>query len=414
MLIAGCGPAGAELARLLARRGVAVLLVEALPDLARAAFSSAAVPLAALEHFELPAQVVAQRWSGWRLLGPGPANRRWSSGDGRPLGAVLDFAALRRWLAAQAEGFGAQIALGWRALAVQQPERGEGAGEVRTRLRGPGGQEHWVHSRWVVDATGQRRALLGDPPAGGADPLVSGLGAEWLLELPLERWRAWGDQLSFLLGSDWMPQGYGWVFPMQPGQLKLGVCRLNGGGGPGRGPGNGPSGGPGGRQEPLAPWLAAALARTDLAGARVLDRHGGLIRSTVRRREPHQRGRLIGLGDAVSTANLLGGEGIRHAMASARVLAPLLLEALAGEPRQLAAYPRQLRRRLGWRWSLSGRLARRTWLGLDGPAADRRLERLLAGLEQEQSAEDLAALLFDYRFERYGLRALPYLLGWRS
>jgi len=23
------------------------------------------------------------------------------------------------------------------------------------------------------------------------------------------------------------------------------------------------------------------------------------------------------------------------------------------------------------------------------------------------------ALLFDYRFERYGVRALPYLLGWR-
>jgi hypothetical protein len=29
------------------------------------------------------------------------------------------------------------------------------------------------------------------------------------------------------------------------------------------------------------------------------------------------------------------------------------------------------------------------------------------------NAEDLAALLFNYRFERYGLRALPYALGWR-
>ena len=45
--------------------------------------------------------------------------------------------------------------------------------------------------------------------------------------------------------------------------------------------------------------------------------------------------------------------------------------------------------------------------------ADRRLERLLAGLEQHRQAEDLSALLFDYRFERYGLRALPYLLGLR-
>ena len=57
-------------------------------------------------------------------------------------------------------------------------------------------------------------------------------------------------------------------------------------------------------------------------------------------------------------------------------------------------------------------MAERTWLGLRSPAADRRLERLLGGLEA-CNAEDLSALLFNYRFERYGLRALPYALGWR-
>jgi flavin-dependent dehydrogenase len=127
---------------------------------------------------------------------------------------------------------------------------------------------------------------------------------------------------------------------------------------------------------------------------------------------------LIGLGDAVSTANLLGGEGIRHALASSRVLAPLLLESLDHQgdgPTQstpLGRYPAKLRDALGWRWSLSGRLARRTWLGLNGPGADQRLDRLLTSLEGGR-AEDLSALLFGYRFERYGLRAMPYLLGWR-
>jgi flavin-dependent dehydrogenase len=151
----------------------------------------------------------------------------------------------------------------------------------------------------------------------------------------------------------------------------------------------------------------------NLNDAVVLDRHGGLIRSTIRRREPHQRGCLLGLGDAVSTGNLLGGEGIRHAMASSEVLAPLLLEALAGKDQALRRYAPKLRRRLGWRWSLSGRLARRTWLSLRGERGDNRLQRLLQGLDAESSAEDLSALLFQYRFERYGLKALPYLLGWR-
>jgi len=194
------------------------------------------------------------------------------------------------------------------------------------------------------------------------------------------------------------------VFPMQAGRLKVGVCRLQD---------------PRRPQPPLGPLLQTILARCGLAGAEVLDRHGGLILSTIGRQEPHRRGRLIGLGDAVSTANLLGGEGIRHALLSARVLAPQLLAALAPGIQDRAAaqaldtYPRQLRQALGWRWGLSGRLARRTWLGLDSPAADRRLERLLKGLAQHNQAEDLSALLFDYRFERYGVRALPYLLGLR-
>jgi flavin-dependent dehydrogenase len=202
-----------------------------------------------------------------------------------------------------------------------------------------------------------------------------------------------------MLGSRWVPQGYGWVFPMEPGRLKVGVCRLHDSGR---------------SQPPLQQLQLQLLDRLGLTGDTVVDRHGGLIRSTIRRREAHQRGALMGLGDAVSTGNLLGGEGIRHALTSADVLAPLLLGALAGRGRPLASYPKRLRQKLGWRWSLSGRLAQRTWLGLSGEPADRRLERLLEGLQTTASADALSQLLFDYRFERYGLRALPYLLGWAS
>jgi signal transduction histidine kinase len=122
------------------------------------------------------------------------------------------------------------------------------------------------------------------------------------------------------------------------------------------------------------------------------------------------------LDNTLAAANLLGGEGIRHALTSSRVLAPLLLEELRGKDkgsgRFLDRYPKELRRALGWRWSLSGRLARRTWLGLHGAAADRRLGSLLSSLEEE-NASALSNLLFGYRFERYGVRAIPYLLGLR-
>jgi flavin-dependent dehydrogenase len=393
VLVVGAGPAGGDLARRLASAGVSVLLVDQLPDLSQAAFSSAALPFSALAAHGLPATVVAHRWSRWQLHGPGGRCRQWQ-GDS-PLGVVLDFAALRRWLADEAVRWGARLQLGWRAL----DSRSQPDGTHITRLRDRHGVVHHCRSRWVIDASGQGRALLGDPPA---EDLVSGVGVEWLLEVDPATWERWRDRLSFCLGTDWVPQGYGWIFPMQPGLLKVGVCRLQD---------------PGRRQPALAPLLQGLIDRLLVVRSgesrRVLDRHGGLIRSSIRRREPHGRGRLIGLGDAVSTANLLGGEGIRHALTSSQVLAPLLLQAVA-EDREVPVntYARQLRRCLGPRWSLSGRLARRTWLGLRDGRGDQHLERLLGGLEG-CSAEDLSALLFAYRFERYGLRALPYLLGWR-
>jgi len=391
VLVVGAGPSGAELARLLAQAGVDVLLVDRLKHLGQAAFSSAALPLEALERFGLPSDVVAARWSGWQLVGPGEQRRLWNSYQ--PLGAVLDFGALRQWLAGQAQAWGASLRLGVTALSWHHDAAG-----VCTVVRDADGRRRMLRSRWLVDASGEGRALIGEQ-ATAADPLVAGMGVEWLLQVDPEQHRLWADRLSFFLGSDWVRQGYGWVFPMAPGQLKVGVCRLVDSSRP---------------QPALGLELGALLERCGLGQTRVLDRHGGRIRSTVRRREQHRVGRLIGLGDAVSTANLLGGEGIRHALASARVLAPLLLEALATADctDSLDLYPRLLRRELGWRWSLSGRLARRTWLGLAGARADARLERLLAGL-QTRRAEDLSALLFDYRFERYGLKALPYLLGWR-
>nr|WP_242036268.1 NAD(P)/FAD-dependent oxidoreductase [Cyanobium sp. FACHB-13342] len=391
-MVVGAGPAGAELARLLALAGVDVLLVDRLSDLRQAAFSSAALPLDAVERYGLPPQVVAARWSGWQLVGPGDQRRHWSAAQ--PLGAVLDFGALRQWLADQALGWGARLQLGVTALGWQM----EPSGTCLTQVRDASGVRHQIRSRWVVDASGEGRALIGEPPCQN-DPLVAGVGVEWLLQVSPEVSAAWADRLSFFLGSHWVQQGYGWVFPMAPGRLKVGVCRLHD---------------PRRDQSALGQELGALLQRSGLEGALVLDRHGGRIRSTVRRRERHRQGPLIGLGDAVSTANLLGGEGIRHALASARVLAPLLLQALAHpqDTAQLDRYPALLRRELGWRWSLSGRLARRTWLGLASERGDRRLERLLQGLHTRK-AEDLSALLFHYRFERYGLKALPYLLGWR-
>ena len=73
-------------------------------------------------------------------------------------------------------------------------------------------------------------------------------------------------------------------------------------------------------------------------------------------------------------------------------------------------YQELIKTRRSWRWLVSGRLARRTWWGLDNSRADRRLERLIHGLSATAEASALSELLFSYNFERYGFRLLPYLL----
>jgi len=53
-------------------------------------------------------------------------------------------------------------------------------------------------------------------PAADADPLVCVSGPNSLMESSAEHLAAWVERLSFFLGSDWMPQGYG-----------CGVCRCS-------------------------------------------------------------------------------------------------------------------------------------------------------------------------------------------
>ena len=101
VVVVGAGPAGAELARCLAQAGVSVCLIDRLPHMAKAAFSSAALPLASIDRFGLPAELLAARWCGWQLLSPNGEWHHWQ--QSQALGAVLDFAALRQWLTAQSE-----------------------------------------------------------------------------------------------------------------------------------------------------------------------------------------------------------------------------------------------------------------------------------------------------------------------
>ena len=163
--------------------------------------------------------------------------------------------------------------------------------------------------------------------------------------------------------------------------------------------------------------LRRLVSEYGLSNLDILERHGGSINSSLKRHENHIYGRIIGVGDTISTANLLGGEGIRYALSSAEILSKLLQRLNANSCDDFNSrylnkyYSQKISQHLGWRWLISNRIYQKSWMGLSDEKADKRLLRLINGLASKASAEGISALLFDYKFESYGFRLLPYLFG---
>ncbi|KGG12491.1 MULTISPECIES: NAD(P)/FAD-dependent oxidoreductase [Prochlorococcus] len=396
VLIAGAGPAGSTLANILSDFGLNVILVERLDDPAKNAFSSAAIPISAVNENLIPHKAISSYWSNWHIYGPDAQCFQWSSVDN--LGVVLDFAKYRQYLWEKAEQSGVNLLLGWKVLKVISFES-----HASVFLVSKNGVKKTLKVNIVIDATGYKRSLLG-VNHDKRDQLLAGNGIEWILQCSKQSFKKWGSSLSFFIGSQWIKHGYGWIFPMSNNRIKIGVCQLP----------------PYNNMGSNLSQLRSLLKANSLNDMPILDKHGGIIRSTIMRSEVHFQGRVLGVGDAISTSNLLGGEGIRHAITSANILSRILIDFCKGnefnsinEFYKLSKYQHDLNRKFGWRWIISNKIAKKTWWGLSDKKADKRIIKILHGLYKKANAEDISNVLFEYKFGRFGLRLIPYLFGLR-
>ena len=136
--------------------------------------------------------------------------------------------------------------------------------------------------------------------------------------------------------------------------------------------------------------------------APVLDVHGGVLRYAQGLRDPYAAGGLLAVGDAVSTLNPLGGEGIRHALEGVEIALPFLLAELESPGRGFPGYARAMRRRFRRTWRWSEELATRRYLE-DG---DDRLDRMVRFLSR-QDRDFVVDVLFGYNFARAARAAGP-------
>ena len=110
IVVIGAGLAWCQCARSLAQLGYKILLVEQHKTFEKNDFSSAATPQKTLEKFKLPETVVGSYWQKISIITTN-INHTWVSP--KTLGAVLNFAKLREFLAAEVESYNGKVWMGY-------------------------------------------------------------------------------------------------------------------------------------------------------------------------------------------------------------------------------------------------------------------------------------------------------------
>ncbi len=384
VVIIGAGPAGGQCARELAQAGKKILIAERAHDFHQNNFSSAGSVLETLRDFQLPNSVIGGRWKSIRFV---TASQEYAWTAQKPRGIVFDFAALRQFLIDEAKKNGAQVHMGcqfqkrWydqeQKLHVQLMKN-KTSFEVITRV--------------LVDATGPARAVMYEP--GQTHPQWSSTpGAEYLIRVKTSKTKRFIDPsaLYIFISNTWAPAGYSWIFPMQEGIFKFGVGanaqRYNAQ-----------------AKEPMSSYIDLLLKEyIGEGGYEILDKHGGIVRGTRNRDDKYVDGKVIAIGDTVSTIYPIAGEGVRHALHSGRIGAESIIQYLDGKKSDLVHYEAAMKRYLSWKWWIGEQFMQYFHRTTD---AQNNFDPWLRAL-RKLSLEEFVDVLFFYRFEKLIKVLLP-------
>ncbi|MBO0352351.1 NAD(P)/FAD-dependent oxidoreductase [Phormidium pseudopriestleyi FRX01] len=377
VIIVGAGPAGGHCARQLAGSGIHVLLVEQHETFAANNFSSAATPMETLAKYELPESIVGSFWQNLAIIST-HVQKRWESST--PLGAVLNFAKLREFLAGEVTRNGGEVWLGHRYLTHSSQK-----GETVVMLKPKGKEEAVaVQTRVLVDATGAARSLM-YPHRQNRPAFFTGIGIEYLITVDELTYQSCAESLMFFIGHRWMPQGYSWIFPMEPNILKVGAARYQG-------------------QHQILDDRCPAIKQSiellikeylQIDDYHRLETHGSNLQYNRGLQDIYYRDNLIAIGDAVSAVNYLGGEGIRHGMETAQIAGDYIQDYLADRRGDFAEYQHHLHQQFKRSWDISERSAKKVYLDY----SDRMIDKGLAYLGTLELSE-VIDLVFYYRFEK--------------
>ncbi|PSF35185.1 NAD(P)/FAD-dependent oxidoreductase [Aphanothece hegewaldii CCALA 016] len=376
VVVVGAGPAGGHCARLLAKLGYLVLLVEQHEDFQNNNFSSAASPLETLQNYNLPESVVSRYWQNIEIISTN-IYRSWQAKQ--PLGVVFDFAKLRAFLAQDVANNGGIVWLGCRYL-----KYGNEDGKITVYLHKKGGEPFTIQTKLLVDATGYSRTVI-YPNKKDKPNFLKGIGIEYLIQVDEELYQKYSDSLIFFLGYKWSPQGYSWIFPMENNQLKVGTAILEGKHKFIQ------------KNKPIKEYIYQIIQDyIKLEHYQIIDIHGSILEYSPKLNDIYYKNQIIAIGDTVSTVNFLGGEGIRYAMKSAEVACRYIEDYLQNNHQDFKSYEAELKQYFSQRWNWSEQISRKVYLEY----SDARIDQGVSYLKY-LSLDDIIDILFHYTFEKY-------------
>jgi len=304
VIVAGAGPAGAQCARDVAKRGydVLVLETEAEDEFPRQSNKSTAGTFPSMmASFGVPDDVVMNFTDRVVLESPNEHFVRDQAG------AVLEFADFKRWLVSEGRDNGADYRFDAR---VSGPIMDDG--EI-VGVEYNGGEE--VYGDIVIDATGPAAPLAKALDVTGLERKHQAIGIEYEFEgvaIDHPEYADLTDSMMLRLDHDIAPGGYSWIFHTGGDTAKVGVCYI--------------------QNETYQTYGQEGMTIDDyleywldddprFAEAERLE--GKMHRGSAHIQMPNSLStdNFMAIGDTVPTVDPLWGEGIHKCMESGRVAA---------------------------------------------------------------------------------------------
>jgi len=366
LVIVGGGPAGSSAAFSAAKNGIKVALIEKESSIAETVRTSGVTWIQNIKEFGIPDDCF-NPIKNFSFCSP---NNEVTISDVVPRAAVLDVRKTYRWLVDEAKKRGADIFVKTNIKDVIKNKNGDIVGVKGVGVDG----EVTFHSKVVIDASGFQSTVCKAMEFASQWERF-GAGAEYEVEAENVDSETWW----LMVGQEYSPAGYAWIFPLGNNIVRIGV-------GVGKPESNVD---PTQRLKEIMEKKLGPIKK--LGELKEIEFHYGLIPNDGLSRKTVFNN-LILVGDSAGQANPLVLEGIRYAIKFGRVAGKVASDAVKSgitDAKSLYPYEENWRKEIESKINSAGKVQDR-WIGLTDEEWDKELD-IIKELKSEEFIDFIKA-----------------------